>query len=144
MTSKEERIEVELQRLNELFKKADANEKAMAKPLFQNAAFMVATLQDLQETINQEGAVEMYQNGQHQHGYKQSAALQAFNALVKNYNGIMKELFKMLPPGEQQRSIPPHIKWQIEQAAKEKGFDPEEAARKWREDVAKAEELILN
>ena len=142
-TSKEQLIEEELQRLNELFKRADANEKALAAPLFQNAAFMAATLRDLQESINETGAVEEYQNGASQHGYKQSAAVQAYNALVKNFNAVMKELAKLLPPSEQARSIPPHIRWQIEHDAAEAGFDPEEAARKWRESVARAEEAYL-
>ena len=65
-----------------------------------NAAFMAVELEDLQETIAAGGATDHYQNGANQSGRKISAALQSYNSLLKNYNGVIKTLLTLLPPGE--------------------------------------------
>lgn len=67
-------------------------------PLLQNAAFMKVTLEDLQEKINAEGVTDEYQNGANQKGIKQSATLQSYNSLIKNYASVMKSLSQLLPP----------------------------------------------
>lgn len=95
--TKEKRIEEELARLTQIFFDADEDRLSMAATLLQNAAFMKVTLEDLQEVINREGAVDEYQNGANQHGMKQSATLQSYNALIKNYAGVMKSLVSLLP-----------------------------------------------
>lgn len=97
-SSKEKRIEKELKRITEIFKEADGNQKAIAKPLIQNAAFMKVTLEDLQETINAEGVIDEYQNGANQRGIKQSATLQSYNSLIKNYTSVIKALSAIVPP----------------------------------------------
>lgn len=94
---KEQRIKKELARISVYFKQVDANQRAMAEPLLQNAAFMAVTLQDLQGVINAEGATEEYRNGQNQYGEKPSASLQAYNAMIKNYAGVIKALAQLLP-----------------------------------------------
>lgn len=95
---KEKLIEEEYQRLSSLFSAADSNERAVLDPLLRNAAFMSVTLGILQKTINEEGAVEHYQNGQFQTGQKPSAALQSYNALSKSYATVSKTLRAYLPP----------------------------------------------
>ena len=98
--SKEKRIKQELTRISKFFEKADGNQRALVAPLLQNAAFMAITLEDLQETINAEGATDEYQNGANQRGIKQSATLQSYNALIKNYTTVIKALSAVLPPEE--------------------------------------------
>ena len=98
--SKEKRIKKELNRISKFFEKADGNQRAIVAQLLQNAAFMAVTLEDLQETINAEGATEEYQNGANQRGIKQSATLQSYNALIKNYTTVIKALSSILPPEE--------------------------------------------
>lgn len=98
--SKEERINDELTRISRRFEKADANQRAIAAPLIQNAAFMKVTLEDLQEIINAEGVIDEYKNGENQYGTKQSATLQSYNALIKNYANVIKTLASILPPEE--------------------------------------------
>ena len=94
--TKEARIKRELDRLKKQFVKLDGRQKAVASSLIQNAAFMKVTLEDLQEIINSEGLIEEYQNGSNQKGVKQSAALQGYNALVKNYTAVLKTLGNMI------------------------------------------------
>ncbi len=94
----ENRIKTELERISVFFEDLDENKRAIILPLIQNAAFMKATLEDLQEIIVKEGPVEFYQNGANQKGKKPSSTLQSYNALIKNYASVIKTLSAMLPP----------------------------------------------
>lgn len=104
--SKEARINTELKRLINFFEEVDENQKAMALPLLQNAAFMKVTLEDLQEIINNEGVTDVYQNGANQHGKKQSATLQSYNSLIKNYANVIKTLSQLVPPAKKEALSP--------------------------------------
>lgn len=124
-TTKEKRIKAELNRIKEKFSDADANQKAIVAPLMQNAAFMKVTLEDLQEIINLEGVTDSYQNGANQYGVKQSATLQSYNSLIKNYTAVIKALSKLLPPEKKEPARP----WQpIEKT-------PEEIAEEQRKEA---------
>lgn len=103
---KNKRIKKELDRLNSLFSDVDGNQRAAVTPLLQNAAFMRVTLEDLQEIILRDGAIEVYQNGANQHGVKQSAAVQSYNSLIKNYAGVIKTLAGLLPPERKKDLVP--------------------------------------
>jgi len=91
------RISAEYRRMRELFAALPENELSFCDPLLQNAAFMFATLQDLQEAINANGVTDVYQNGANQTGTKASADLQAYNSLAKVYNALMDKLMAKLP-----------------------------------------------
>ena len=95
------RVFEEFSRIFKFYESLSENKKEFLSPLIQNAAFMRVTLDDLQEIITKEGPVDSYQNGANQSGMKQSAALQAYNALVKNYASVIKRLTDMLPPMKQ-------------------------------------------
>ena len=104
--TKEKRIKNELDRISSFFEKVDANQRAIVAPLLQNAAFMSVTLEDLQDAINNEGVTEQYMNGKNQYGVKQSATLQSYNALIKNFTSVIKTLSGLLPP-EEKVKLPP-------------------------------------
>ena len=91
------RISDEYKRMKKLFSALPENELSFCDPLLQNAAFMFATLQDLQLAINMNGATDSYQNGANQSGTKASADLQAYNSLAKVYNALMDKLSAKLP-----------------------------------------------
>lgn len=95
--TKAERIAKEYDKLCELYQDLAENKKKLMQPLIQNASFMKVTLEELQTTINQEGATDEYCNGANQFGRKQSANIQAYNSLIKNYNAVIDKLDKMLP-----------------------------------------------
>lgn len=94
---KDTRIAEELKRLDSLFLPLPANKYALVRPLLENAAFMKVELEDLRAGITGRGATESYQNGANQRGQKASAELQAYTALIKQYNQISERLEKMLP-----------------------------------------------
>ena len=87
----------ELERLVKLFSPLPDNERTFLQPLLENAAFMRATLDELQTQIRVSGAVDEYQNGANQHGVKISAAIQAYNQMMKTYHTLMDKLLSRLP-----------------------------------------------
>lgn len=93
-----ERITEELNRISRFYKDIAENQREIISPLLQNAAFMKVTLEDLQEIIATEGVTDTYQNGANQYGTKQSATLQSYNSLIKNYASVIKTLSQLLPP----------------------------------------------
>lgn len=97
---KRERIEAEKKRLIRVFMKVGVKEKKAVSELVANAAFMSVTLQDLQESINKEGTVVEYQNGENQWGTKKNPDVETYNTMIKNYTMIIKQLTDLLPKGE--------------------------------------------
>lgn len=98
--TKKKKIEAEFLRISRYFENVPENKKEVVRPLLQNASFMKVTLEELQVLINRDGVVDEYQNGANQHGTKQSATLQSYNALVKNYASVIKSLWSLLPKEE--------------------------------------------
>ena len=95
--NKDERIKAEYDRLSRYYQTIPEKQRATVEHLIQNSAFLVITLQDLQEKIKKNGVVDVYQNGANQHGVKQSAELQAYNQTLKNYQTLQKQLLNLLP-----------------------------------------------
>ena len=103
-----ERIKTEFDRIIVFFEDMNSNEREVLLPLIQNAAFMRVTLENLQDLIQRDGVVDVYMNGENQYGTKQSAALQSYNSLIKNYSAIIKSLKESLPP-ERRAAFSPSI-----------------------------------
>ena len=104
-STKAQRVETEIKRLNKIFFKLELKTKKSVKSLIENAAFMAISLEDLQGTININGMTETYQNGANQSGVKKSAEVEIYNVMVKNNMAIMRQLTDLLPkaiikPGE--------------------------------------------
>ena len=101
--TKKTRIKRELDRLNRIFEDLPENKRELIAPLIENSAFMKVTLEDLKDEMDRNGCTEEYKNGQNQFGVKVSAATQAYNTMIKNYNTVNERLEKVLPP-EKRRS----------------------------------------
>jgi hypothetical protein len=95
--TKNERINKEKRRLASIFTKLDICNKKAVQSLIDNAAFMAITLQDLQVTINENGVISEYQNGENQWGTKKSPEVEVYNTMVKNHASIIKQLTDLLP-----------------------------------------------
>ena len=123
-----QRIYNEKNRIFQYFTEIDGNQRAIITPLIQNAAFMKVTLENLQERINAEGVTDTYQNGANQSGVKQSASLQSYNALIKNYASVIKTLSQLLPPEVKQsviQSVQPRQKTEEELRAEQEAREAE-------------------
>jgi hypothetical protein len=96
------RIEYEIKRLTKIFANIEKEKLDLCKKLIENAAFMSVSLKDLQETIQQDGWVEEYQNGANQKGKKTGSAALLYVKLSNNYRQIIADLVKLLPKTEQE------------------------------------------
>ena len=97
LIDKNKKITKETNKLKKLFKELPENKKKMAEKLIENASFMSITLDELKEDIKLYGVKETYVNGKDQFGFKESIESKPYNAMVKNYMNIMKQLNDMLP-----------------------------------------------
>lgn len=97
--------DAERKSLEKLFRTLPANEREFIQPLLENAAFMRVTLDELQKEIQENGAIENYQNGANQRGVKISANIQAYNQMVKAYHSIMGKLLARLPSTESESDM---------------------------------------
>lgn len=98
--TKLQRIDQEIAKLRRQFTKLDTRSKKVVASLIENAAFMIVQLEDLQDTINKNGVVSEYQNGENQWGTKKSPEVEIYNTMIKNHMAIMKQLTDLLPTEE--------------------------------------------
>ena len=90
-------IKKEIRKINVLFKDLDRSVKKTVESLIQNAAYMAVTLRDLQNTLDSEGLICEYQNGENQWGTKKSPEVEIYNTMVKNFISAMKATNDYLP-----------------------------------------------
>lgn len=95
-------IKKEIAKLVKTYKPLGADRLVANRELIENAAFMAITLLDLRKTINQQGVVSVYQNGENQWGTKKSPEVETYNAMVKIFAGITKQLDDALPKVSQE------------------------------------------
>ena len=94
---KSSRIKSEEAKLRSIFKDLPDDARETTEKLIGNAAFMAATLEDLQEYINEHGCTEEYQNGENQFGKKKSSEVDVYNTMIKNYKAVIDTLLGRLP-----------------------------------------------
>jgi hypothetical protein len=94
---KDKLIKKEITRLKRIFKDIEEDKMNTAISLIKNAAFICVTLEDLQETINTEGTISEYKNGENQFGTKKSPEVEIYNVMIKNHMSIIKQLTDLLP-----------------------------------------------
>ena len=102
--TKEQRIKSEKTRLKGIFKELDENKRKLVTPLIEKAAFMSIELDDLQETIEQDGWTSEYKNGENQYGTKKSPEAETYIALSKNYAAVIKQLTELVPAAKRKAS----------------------------------------
>lgn len=97
---KAKQIKKKGRQLNKIFELLPDDTKLLCSDLINNAAWMAVELAELQEIIQATGSVEEYHNGANQSGLKMSAAIQAYNSLMKSYNSSLRLLLSELPDGD--------------------------------------------
>ena len=86
-------------KLRKLFPEVDFKKdtNTLLSNLIDEASFMFVTLKHLKEFINKNGVKEKYVNGNNQYGYKDSVEAKTYNAMIKNYISVIKQLNDELP-----------------------------------------------
>jgi hypothetical protein len=99
---KEKLIKKEKSRLKKILKELPEDKKKMADGLIAQAAFMRVTLDELQEIMNTDGPVELFEQGK-QRMIREHPAAKTYNTMVRNYTAVCKAMFSLLP--EEQKEI---------------------------------------
>ena len=87
----------ELGRFADTYKAASPEQQKICLQLVLNAVFMEEQLTQLQAQIREKGVKSEYQNGENQWGEKKSVEVDVYNAMIKNYTAVIKQLGDMLP-----------------------------------------------
>lgn len=96
---KDKLIKAELQKLNKFFKNIPEDRQKIIKGLKEQAAFMYATLMELQEIMNTEGPVELFEQGK-QKMLREHPASKVYNSMIRNYSNVIKQLLELMPTEE--------------------------------------------
>ncbi len=102
--SKEQKINKEVKRIKRALRDLDKNKLAVVEPLIKSAAFMAVSLPELEKTINENGFVVEYQNGENQRGTKQSDEVKTLLAMQKNLTATIKTLADIAPTTQTKKS----------------------------------------
>ncbi len=103
MINKNELIKQELLKYSEIFVNIEEDKKPFVERLYKQAAFMSATLDELQEIINTEGAVITSVNGNGFETTSEHPAQKSYNTMIKNYNATIKSLIELLPEDKNEK-----------------------------------------
>ncbi|MFE6232534.1 hypothetical protein ACFVL4_15255 [Bacillus subtilis] len=95
---KEKMIRKESNKLKKILKNLDGDKFKVADGLIQEAAFMKVTLQETREVIDREGILELFEQGSQKFN-REHPATKVYAAMINRYSAICKQLFELLPGG---------------------------------------------
>lgn len=100
---KDTMIKREITKYKKMFRDIAEDKKPFAERMYTQAAFMFATLTELQETVNADGAIVTCVNGNGFEVKMENPAQKSYNIMIKNYNATIKILVDLLPKGGEQK-----------------------------------------
>ena len=83
-------------KISNLFENVEENKKVIVTGLIEQESFMYVQLKDLNEIINKKGSVEKFKQGKQEFD-RERPATKTYNAMLKNYNLVIKQLIENLP-----------------------------------------------
>ena len=92
-------IKNEIEELNKIMGNLEEDKKIYAERLINQAAFMYATLEELQEKINENGAITWFEQGS-QKMWRENPASKTYNTMIRNYTKIIKQIGELIPSEE--------------------------------------------
>ena len=98
MTIKE-RQNKEYKRLKALLKPLGEEKLKAVDGMIQRAAFMRIALEDLEDVIDREGVLDLFEQGDYTYN-REHPAMKSYNQTIKNYNATMKQIIDSIPNGE--------------------------------------------
>lgn len=87
----------DLGRFAPTYNAAAPEQQSLCLQLIANAVFMEEQLTKLQAEIREKGVVSEYKNGENQYGTRKSPEVDVYNAMIKNYTSVIKQLGDLLP-----------------------------------------------
>lgn len=96
--SKDKRIENEIKKLRSIYQDIDSDQFKTVEELINRAAYMLATLQDYEKDIDENGYVELFSQSESQTPYeRERPVVRLYNTLSKNYQSIIRQLSSLIP-----------------------------------------------
>lgn len=95
--TKAERITKEERRLKRNYKDIQKDKSAVVEGLIRRAAFMRATLEDMELDLDERGFVEMFAQGEQEPYERERPVARQYQQMNKNYQSIIKQLSDLLP-----------------------------------------------
>jgi len=89
----------ELEKLDRIFRDLSPDKKNLIENLKHQAAFMVSFMAELQETLDNEGPIDQFEQGK-QKFMREHPAAKTYNTMMRNYLATIKQLLALLPPEE--------------------------------------------
>ena len=102
MNDKEKKIKAEITKLSKILDGVPENKKKLCDSTIKNAAFMIVTLEELQEKINEDGAVFTSVNGNGFEITQEHPAQKSYINLMSKYLSAMNILLTLLPDAKQE------------------------------------------
>ncbi len=100
LEKKRKKIKLLKNKFKKLFKQLDKSTFSLVENLINELAFMSVTLEENRQHIEEYGVKEIYMNGKGQFGYKESVESKNYNAMIKNYTNVVKQIVDFLPKTE--------------------------------------------
>lgn len=94
---REERINLEKEKLMTVFKEIDANKLDFVSNQIADLAWLIVSCDELKESINKNGTTIKYNNGGGQSGLKDNPDVKTLIAYQKNKIAITKQLIELVP-----------------------------------------------
>ncbi len=96
--TKDRRIKIEFDRLDQIFADLDIGTKATIDGLIRRAAYMRIALEDYETDLDANGYVEKFTQSPSAPPYdRKRPVAELYNAMNKNYQSIIKQLMDALP-----------------------------------------------
>lgn len=86
----------EYRTIKDILKLIPEEKKPIAKKLVTELNFMSRTLASLRKMVNDQGAVELFENGK-QKMLRESPALKSYNTTIQRYSLLYKQLCDLIP-----------------------------------------------
>lgn len=93
---RDHKIKAEAARLREILHDVPKQQISLVERLIDRAAFMLVTLQDYEKAITEEGIITDMPQGDYSIR-RENPAARGYNTLVKNYQGVIRQLTDLLP-----------------------------------------------
>lgn len=93
----------EQNRIKKIYKNLPKERLEIAKKLIERAAYMLVSLEEMEEKISEDGLVVTMSQGSYEIE-RAHPLLQPYNAMVKNYNATIKQLNEMSPNSETEKA----------------------------------------
>lgn len=89
-------VSKDIREFNKILKSIPEDKKYIGEKLVSELKFMSTTLDDLKKQVEENGTVELFEQGK-QKFTRESPALKAYNTTVQRYSLLYKQLTDLLP-----------------------------------------------